>query len=78
MNLEFIKIEIQNFKSVGELVTLNYKELKGLNFVFGKNLDVQNAKNGSGKCLHPNTKINIQINDKEIEQKFLEFLKTKD
>lgn len=49
MNLEFIKIEIQNFKSVGELVTLNYQDLKGLNFVFGKNLDVQNAKNGSGK-----------------------------
>ncbi len=47
MNLEFIKIEIQNFKSIGEMVSLNYQDLKGLNFVFGKNLDVQNAKNGS-------------------------------
>ena len=49
MKLEFIKIEIQNFKSVGELVELNYEDLKGLNFIFGKNMDVPNAKNGSGK-----------------------------
>lgn len=49
MNLEFIKIEIQNFKSIGELVELNYSDLNGLNFVYGKNLDVTNARNGSGK-----------------------------
>lgn len=49
MKLEFIKIEIQNFKSVGELVEINYEDLKGLNFIFGKNMDVPNAKNGSGK-----------------------------
>ena len=47
MNLEFIKIEIQNFKSIGELVELNYSNLNGLNFVYGKNLDVANARNGS-------------------------------
>ena len=51
MKLEFIKIEIQNFKSVGELVEINYEELKGLNFIFGKNMDVPNAKNGSGKTV---------------------------
>lgn len=49
MNLEFIKIEMQNFKSVGELIELNYNDLNGLNFVYGKNLDVSNARNGSGK-----------------------------
>ncbi len=75
MKLEFIKIEIQNFKSVGELVELNYEDLKGLNFIFGKNMDVPNAKNGSGKCLHPDTKITIDIDDEEVKQKFLEFLK---
>jgi len=78
MNIEFIKMEMQNFKSIGEKITLDYTQFKGLNFVFGKNMDVQNAKNGSGKCLHPNTKINIQIDDKDIEQKFLEFLKDGD
>ena len=49
MNIEFIKIEVQNFKSIGELVELDYKKLNGLNFVYGKNLDVANARNGSGK-----------------------------
>lgn len=49
MNIEFEKIEIQNFKSIGELVTFNYKDFKGLNFIYGKNLDVPNSKNGSGK-----------------------------
>ncbi len=45
MNIEFIKIEIQNFKSVGELVEIDFTQFKGLNFIFGKNLDVPNAKN---------------------------------
>ena len=45
MNIEFIKIEMQNFKSIGELVEFNYTDFKGLNFIFGKNLDVPNAKN---------------------------------
>ena len=49
MNIEFEKIEVQNFKSIGELVTFNYKDFKGLNFVYGKNLDVPNSKNGTGK-----------------------------
>lgn len=49
MNIEFEKIEMQNFKSIGELVELNYQELQGLNFIYGKNLDVPNARNGSGK-----------------------------
>lgn len=49
MNIEFEKIEMQNFKSVGELIEINYQDLKGLNFIYGKNLDVPNARNGSGK-----------------------------
>ena len=44
-----MRIEVQNFKSIGEKVELDFQSLKGLNFVYGKNLDVQNAKNGSGK-----------------------------
>jgi DNA repair exonuclease SbcCD ATPase subunit len=49
MNIEFEKIEVQNFKSIGEMITFDYREYQGLNFVYGKNLDVPNAKNGSGK-----------------------------
>lgn len=45
MNIEFKKIEIQNFKSVGELVEIDFSSFNGLNFVYGKNLDVLNAKN---------------------------------
>lgn len=33
--------------------------------------------NGFGKCLHPDTNINIKINDKELEKKFKQFLKEK-
>jgi D-lyxose ketol-isomerase len=28
MNIEFEKIEVQNFKSIGELVTFNYKDFR--------------------------------------------------
>jgi len=49
MNVEFEKIEIQNFKSIGEKIELDYKALNGLNFIYGSNLDVPNAKNGAGK-----------------------------
>lgn len=34
---------------------------------------LQNVKIGSGKCLHPDTKINIQIKNKTTIQKFLNF-----
>ena len=49
MDIKFEKIEIQNFKSVGKMLSLDFNDFKGLNFVYGKNLDVPNAKNGSGK-----------------------------
>ena len=75
MNIEFIKIEMQNFKSIGELVELDYKKLNGLDFVYGKNNDVANARNGSGKCLHPDTNVNIEILDEDVKNKFLNFLK---
>lgn len=75
MNIEFKKMEIQNFKSVGELVEIDFTQFNGLNFVYGKNLDVVNAKNGSGKCVHPDTKIDIKFGDSEVEAKFMEFMK---
>ena len=38
MNIEFIKIEMQNFKSIGERIELRYEDLKGLTFIFRKEL----------------------------------------
>ena len=49
MNIEFEYIEIQNFKSIGELQIFNLKELTGMNYIFGTNLDSPQSRNGSGK-----------------------------
>lgn len=51
MNIEFEYIEVQNFKSVGDPIIINYKDFNGLNFVIGNNLDQPGAKNGSGKSV---------------------------
>lgn len=51
MNIEFEYIEVQNFKSVGDPILINYKDFNGLNFVIGNNLDQPGAKNGSGKSV---------------------------
>ena len=51
MNIEFEYIEVQNFKSVGDSIIINYKDFSGLNFVIGNNLDQPGAKNGSGKSV---------------------------
>ena len=45
MNIEFEYIEIQNFKSIGELQVFNFKELTGLNYIFGTNLDTVESRN---------------------------------
>ena len=51
MNIVFEYIEVQNFKSVGDPIIINYKDFNGLNFVIGNNLDHPGAKNGSGKSV---------------------------
>lgn len=51
MNIIFEKIQIQNFKSIGPLVVIDLKNLTGLNYIFGTNLDIVNSKNGSGKSV---------------------------
>jgi AAA15 family ATPase/GTPase len=45
MNIEFEYIEIQNFKSIGELQIFNLKELNGMNYIFGTNLDAPQSRN---------------------------------
>jgi hypothetical protein len=52
MNIEFEYIEIQNFKSIGELQVFNFKELVGLNYIFGTNLDTVESRNRSAANRH--------------------------
>ena len=51
MNIIFETLEVQNFKSIGDLIYLNYKDFNGLNFVIGNNLDNPGSKNGCGKSV---------------------------
>jgi len=51
MNIIFEYLEVQNFKSIGECITFNYKDFSGLNFIIGTNLDQPGSKNGSGKSV---------------------------
>lgn len=64
------KIEFKNINSYGNNIqTLEFDN-------YGQLVNLQGV-NGAGKCLHPNTIIEIEIEDKEIEKKFLEFLKNR-
>lgn len=64
MNIIFEQLELQNFKSVGDPIILDYQSLKGFNYIFGTNSDsADGASNGSGKCVHANTEIEIEIPD---------------
>ena len=50
MNIIFEQLELQNFKSIGELIVINYNDLAGFNYVYGVNLDaIDGTTNGSGK-----------------------------
>ena len=51
MNIIFETLEVQNFKSIGDLVYINYNDFNGLNFVIGNNLDNPGSKNGCGKSV---------------------------
>ena len=48
-----------------------------MNYIYGTNLDAPQSRNGSGKCVHPDTKINIEIEDEETLLKFKNFLNKK-
>lgn len=50
MNIIFEELELQNFKSVGEPITIQYQQLNGFNYVYGINADsTDGTTNGSGK-----------------------------
>lgn len=47
--IEFKNITIQNFKSIGPEMHFNFEKHHGLNYIFGKNLDIDGTVNGVGK-----------------------------
>lgn len=50
MNIIFEELELQNFKSVGEPITIQYQQLNGFNYVYGVNADsTDGTTNGSRK-----------------------------
>lgn len=61
-NINFRKITIKNFLSVGpEPVVIDFKE--GVNIIQGINRDEEATRNGAGKCLDKRTQIKVRMND---------------
>ena len=52
------EVEIHNFLCYGSHNIVNFEEIKGLTGLF--------AENGSGKCVDPETKIEIEFDEKKI------------
>ena len=49
MVVKFKQLQVQNFKSVGELIVVDFEHLTGLNYIFGTNNDYPSSRNGCGK-----------------------------
>ena len=47
--INFKRIEIENFKSIGSKICFDFQRHMGLNYVHGTNRDVSDGSNGSGK-----------------------------
>ena len=69
MFIKFKKISYKNLLSVGNNPVEINLDSSPTTLLFGKN--------GNGKCLFPTTKINISINNNEIEELFKEFIDEK-
>ena len=65
-NIEFKKLYIQNFLSVGN-EPLEIEFNNGLNVITGYNRDENDIKNGCGKCLDKKTKIKVRIPDELLK-----------
>ena len=62
MRISFKRIEIHNFMSF-EDETFDFSDHRGMILVQGVNHDFPGQKNGSGKCLDKDTKIDIELDD---------------
>ena len=64
--LHIKNISMKNFLSYGEIpVKIDFDRT---------NMTVISAKNGNGKCVDKNTKIDIKIDDPLVHQKFIEMV----
>ncbi len=72
-NITFNWVSMQNFFSVGEEVRVDFNEFNGMNYVYGENKD-DDCRNGSGKCVTPETEIEIIIENNEISNIFQKFI----
>jgi recombinational DNA repair ATPase RecF len=65
-----MKIKKLKFKNIGAYGNkeqdIKFSDEGSLNLIVGKN--------GNGKCVHPDTNIEIFFKDYELEKKYLEFL----
>ena len=62
---------LKNLKSFG-----NKKQNDSLNTTTG-DLILLSGQNGAGKCLSPDTEVDIQIDDEKTKEKLLNFLKNR-
>lgn len=62
------RLELQNMNSFGQ-------KIQKIEFTTTGQLILLAGKNGSGKCVSPDTKITISIENEKIREEFLEFLK---
>jgi len=63
-------IGLRNFKSYGN-------NLQTLSFSKDGSLILLTGKNGNGKCLSPDTEIDIEINDEIVKELFIKFLENR-
>lgn len=65
--MKLIKLEFRNIGKYGnKLQTINFHEAGSLNLISGKN--------GNGKCVSPDTEINIKFKNPETQELFEKFL----
>lgn len=68
MKLNYLKFK--NINSYGNITQhIKFNEEGSLNLIVGKN--------GAGKCVHPDTEIDIIFDDNKLEKDFVEFLNTR-
>lgn len=68
MSIPFIfkSVEIRNFMSFGNASQLIELDEQGTVTVTGENID-QGGSNGAGKCVYPETRINIRVKGVIVE-----------
>lgn len=65
------KLKFRNIGSYGNKEQeVKFLENGSLNLIVGKN--------GAGKCVHPDTKINIEFEEMSLKEDFLSFIKSKE